>query len=763
MKAKLLVKKKPWSKMKSMSLLALIVSTFFFMLATVPLLDLQPGLSTPQPVGKFLNGTLPSTTPSQVVGYEVVEAFPNLEADSTLVFVPEPGSNRIIIGSRNGLYESFENREDITTSEKKVFLDIRPRTTAVWDAGNLGMTFHPDFLTDPTKNYVYVCYSARVEGGGFPPSTGNTKRVLSDDVFMRLSRFTVNTDGDGDLVADESSEFIMINIHLYNSSHYGGGMGWDDEGNLIVTIGEQFTGSAAQDIVNTLQGGWIRIDVDQRGGTYSHKPVRIVQNDPSYGAIQINGFANHYAGNEPASEADMNDPSFLANPDKEFTGRGYYIPNNNPNWGLLAAQKGQTLNPGDYFEEYGTIGNRNPHRMTQDMDNGRFWSGEVGAGSREEINVLEMSEVTTGINFGWPAKEGNQGTYSSSYIGTQKDPVTDFLRSEANAIIGGYVYRGTTLPQLEGKYICGGYSQRRIFAVSYEEVNGAVTNISREVIATFNPGSLITFGQDHNGEIYLCRQGNDTKIYKLQAIGSAAPAPPRLSQIDVFNTNAQGDFTGISELTPKAGLIPYELNVPFWSDGAEKYRFLAVPNNEDGNGIHDKADEKIVFSENGDWQFPVGAVLVKHFELPVDDTDPSITERLETRFVVHGDDGRYYFITYKWLQDGSDAILLKTGLDSTFTINTASGTRQQVWQYPSREECIQCHNEAAGSVLGAKTRQLNKETDYGIIGGTTGNQLETYRNLGMFAGDPFAVQDIPGFITLSTIDGSDPLENRARS
>ena len=727
-----------------------------------------------QPMKKFLNGTLPTITPAQALGYEVVEAFPNLESRNPLVFTPEPGTNRIIIGSRHGVYEAFDNNPFVTTSEKQPFLDITARTAVVWDGGNLGMTFHPEFETNPGKRFIYVWYCARVEGSSTKQFWGTTESVnLSDDVFLRLSRFTVVDDANGDY-ADPSSEFIMINIHLLSYTHRGGGMAWDDDGNLIITIGDQNFSSSSQDITNTLQGGWIRIDVDERTGM-SHKPLRIVQDDPTYNAgTTIDGFAGHYAGSEPASQADMSNPTFLANPDKEFTGRGYLIPDDNPNWSTLAAQKGQTLNAGDYFEEYTAIGNRNPHRMTSDRVNGRFWSGEVGKFTKEEINVMELDEVSVGLNFGWPAKEGNEGTYDPNYIGVQRDPATDFHHDNAqdpeggsNAIIGGYAYRGTDLPDFIGKYICGGYAQKRIFVVSHDEdMNGHVTNVSREVIATFNEGSLITFGEDHAGELYLCRQGGDnSKIYKIVPILNAPTAPTLLSSIDVFQTNQMtGDFTGISTLTPVTGLLPYELNVPFWSDGALKFRYIAVPNDEDGNGIHDKTDEKIVFSENGDWEFPVGTVFVKHFELQLDENNPSLTKRLETRFVVHGENGVYYFISYKWNSGDTDATLSDSGSTDNFSIAlSGGGTRQQEWIYPSRTECLQCHSPEAASVLGAKTRQLNRDVDYTSVGGTVGNQLETYLDLDMFAGQPFQVADITNFATLSPLDGTDPIQDRARS
>jgi len=85
---------------------------------------------------------------------------------------------------------------------------------------------------------------------------------------------------------------------------------------------------------------------------------------------------------------------------------------------------------------------------------------------------------------------------------------------------------------------------------------------------------------------------------------------------------------------------------------------MAIPN----NGSHNTAAEKIKFSEEGDWEFPVGSVLIKHFELPINENNPSQTRRLETRFSVKGQDGNFYFLTYKWRADGSDADLIQFDL-----------------------------------------------------------------------------------------------------
>jgi hypothetical protein len=74
---------------------------------------------------------------------------------------------------------------------------------------------------------------------------------------------------------------------------------------------------------------------------------------------------------------------------------------------------------------------------------------------------------------------------------------------------------------------------------------------------------------------------------------------------------ATGAFANLSSLTPISGLIPYDVNSPLWTDGALKRRWIAVPN----DGSHNSAGERIGFSATEPWDYPVGTVLVKHFEL----------------------------------------------------------------------------------------------------------------------------------------------------
>ena len=236
------------------------------------------------------------------------------------------------------------------------------------------------------------------------------------------------------------------------------------------------------------------------------------------------------------------------------------------------------------------------------------------------------------------------------------------------------------------------------------------------------------------------RSPSGKRFQQLQVAASAMPA--LLSQTGIFK-----DLKG---LQPDDALVPYDLIVPFWSDGASKERWILLPN-----------DGKIRFSTNGEWSFPAGTVFVKTFELATNETQSATLRRLETRLLVLDPQGGVFGVTYKWRPDNSDADLLKTNLTEEFKIQTANGQRIQNWYYPSQADCLTCHNTNAGLVLGVKTRQVNRNFAY--PGGVSDNELRTWSHLGFFENPPqdSTLSQLPALARSD--DASKSIEDRARS
>jgi uncharacterized repeat protein (TIGR03806 family) len=223
----------------------------------------------------------------------------------------------------------------------------------------------------------------------------------------------------------------------------------------------------------------------------------------------------------------------------------------------------------------------------------------------------------------------------------------------------------------------------------------------------------------------------------------AGALPPLLSQT--------GAFRDVRTLSPAPGLIPYDLIVPFWSDGAAKVRYLALPKGR-----------QIGFTPDGEWSFPPGTVFVKTFELATDEADPPTMRRLETRLLVRDDKGGVYGVDYKWRPDNSDADLLPTSLTEEIPIRGRDGNvHEQTWYYPSRENCLTCHNSHTSGVLGLKTRQLNRTLTY--PSGISDNELRTLNHLHLLNAQLSDAQ-LKSLPTLAALaDGSRSIEDRARS
>lgn len=211
-----------------------------------------------------------------------------------------------------------------------------------------------------------------------------------------------------------------------------------------------------------------------------------------------------------------------------------------------------------------------------------------------------------------------------------------------------------------------------------------------------------------------------------------------------------GAYADLRSLRPAAGIIPYELALPFWSDGAVKLRLAAIPG-------------QVKFSEQGEWQFPPGSVFIKTFEMPVDASRPQVTRRLETRLLVVDRTGGVYGVSYKWRADLSDADLVApSGIDEALAVSDANNrTQQQVWSYPGREDCLVCHNGHTRGVLGPKTRQLNIVMRY--PDGRVENQLRRWNRWGVFS-EPIDETTFTELPVLARPDARDrTLEDRARS
>ena len=391
------------------------------------------------------------------------------------------------------------------------------------------------------------------------------------------------------------------------------------------------------------------------------------------------------------------------------SGRSYAIPEDNP----FAVSGGSP--------EIWAYGLRNPWRFGFDLLTNELWVGDVGQNAWEEINL-----VVRGGNYGWGDMEGD-GCYSGRANCSTANKIKPVLSISHNSgvcsVIGGYVYRGAQYPAAYGKYFFTDYCVNSM---------QSITRINTESINVENHGSvptnIVSFAQDNQGELYaLGQSGAGSQIVKMQATGGGLQAGKMAE-----NLSQTGCVNSINPTLPEAGMVSYSVQVPFWSDSAGKERYLSLPNNT-----------KIDLASDGDFLFPVGSVLMKHFKLG--------EKFIETRLFAHSELGWQGF-SYEWRDDQADAVLLGDGKEKLI-----DGVH---WQYPSTGQCLVCHTQVANFALGLEALQLNNPHLYSASG-ITANQLDTLAHINLFSSAVSANQKAQTLFSPSDTNAS--VSQRARS
>ena len=332
-------------------------------------------------------------------------------------------------------------------------------------------------------------------------------------------------------------------------------------------------------------------------------------------------------------------------------------------------------------------GLRNTWRFNFDKLTGELWAGDVGQNKYEEVDRIQL-----GGNYGWGVREGfhcYKPEPCPEIPGGAIDPVIEYDRSQGYSITGGYVYRGSDIPDLIGQYIFGDFGGK-IFAIPTTPTDAPPA--LKTLAATSM--SISSFGQDNKGELFVLDYGSG-KINRLIQQVSSDGVPAKLSQT--------GCFSSTDPKQPDSKLIPYLMNSPLWSDGSDKARWMSLPPNG-----------QITVASDGHFDFPVGSVLVKEFKVG--------GKRVETRLFVRHTDGGWGGYTYEWDDAETDATLLADAKEKDVP---GEGGALQPWTYPSRAQCMSCHNSATGGSLGPELAELNRD-----------GQIEAWTARGLFTTPP---------------------------
>lgn len=366
------------------------------------------------------------------------------------------------------------------------FLDITDRmvqlSTDYDERGLLGLAFHPDYANN---GRFYVYYSAPLREGG-PDGWDHTSHI---------SEFTLSADNVD--AADAATERIILQVDQPQGNHNGGQILFGPDGYLYIALGD---GGGADDVDEGHVDDWYEVN---EGGNGQDLDQNLL------GSILRIDVDN------PGSEGQL-----------------YGIPEDNPFADRTAAAA---------IFAYGF---RNPYRMSFDMN------GEPGLYVSDAGQVLweEISFVLSGGNYGWNVKEG---THCFSTANPEEslaecpetdpdgqplvDPIIEFQNANVDGglgltIIGGYVYRGSAMPALEGQYVFGQWSAEfaagdgSLFVATPTSGDG-LWEFQDLPITTTDSGRLDAFllslGQDNDGELYvlvtdsLGPSGETGRVYRL--------------------------------------------------------------------------------------------------------------------------------------------------------------------------------------------------------------------------------------------------------
>jgi uncharacterized repeat protein (TIGR03806 family) len=220
-------------------------------------------------------------------------------------------------------------------------------------------------------------------------------------------------------------------------------------------------------------------------------------------------------------------------------------------------------------------------------------------------------------------------------------------------------------------------------------------------------GAPMTGGAQSGGAAAIggvAGSGGGTAASGSSGAGGYVPSGPCSPPVDIKKPVEKLSATGcMSASDPRRmadSVIPYDVNSPLWSDAALKTRGMVIPQGQKIHVLNCAAhpDECRYGSEDdGRWIFPVGTVLVKNFMF--DD------KLVETRLFVRRDEKTWVGYGYQWNEQQTEATVVP---DEDRTVMFDTGQRQVSWTYPSRYNCMLCHNKPGGSSLGPETRQLNR-------------------------------------------------------
>jgi glucose/arabinose dehydrogenase len=422
-------------------------------------------------------GLLPPITKSPIA-VELRTLATGLAAPNQLVPARD-GTGRLFVVEQPGTVRVLSG----TMLSATPLLDISATTLSTGWRGLHGAAVHPGFADLRSAGYRKV-YAITSEAAGTRLADLGTAGQNGADHQSVLYEWSI--DADNPAAVDPATKREILRIDEPGTIHGLYSMAFGPDGYLYLGIGDGAGGgdpfNLAQDPA-TIHGTIVRINVDATDGR-----------NGQYGIPVSNPFAS---GTLP--------------------GGGVALP------------------------EVFAYGFRNPWRMSFDAVTGDLYVGEVGRAVIEEINL-----VTAGGNYGWPLKEGTFRHYPNATVSTDLsglpegliDPLAQYEHDEGVAIMGGFVYRGSAIPELVGQYVFGDFGMpmgsppiafpARLFSLDLADlvIRELQIGLDDRGFSTIGGRMPLGFGEDEFGELYVLTSAGEvlqiTAVPEPWTVGLAA-------------------------------------------------------------------------------------------------------------------------------------------------------------------------------------------------------------------------------------------------
>jgi glucose/arabinose dehydrogenase len=449
----------------------------WFLMCAAAALAARPAIAQPPAIN--LNGA--------TIRLQPIVDIPGASGAPTVLTQPNDGTGRLFVAGQSGIIDLIAGGVLSATP----FLDI-PDSGVTLEAGGekglLGLAFHPNFSAPegtPGRGKLYT-YTSEPQSGAADFMHETPSEQTASDHYSVVREWTVDPDNPNlvDVSAGADSSRVLMKINEPQSNHNGGALVFGPENDLYITLGD---------------GG---------GGNDNNGSLNLV------GDGHTNGTGNAQDLNNVYGKILRIDPLGVGP-----TSNQYGIPATNPFAGATAG-----------VDEIYAYGLRNPFRISFDTATGLLYAGDVGQGQREEID-----QIVSGGNYGWVYWEGTRANRAGGpAFGSTVAPLGEYTHSDGNAVIGGFVYRGSLLGPLVGKYVFGDLAgNANLGRLFYLDLG---THLISEFKLPMNgvgiPGQLYSIGADESGELYALFSSGD--VLKLTDM----PGDVNLDgAVDIFDVN----------------------------------------------------------------------------------------------------------------------------------------------------------------------------------------------------------------------------------